>query len=918
VSNRRNLELVLLGAASLPIMILFALIGIQAQGEFNWTYLMVPTALFALFIALHLIVRFTAPGADAVLLPLTFVLTGTGIGFIMRLVPDLAINQILWLVISVIAAALALFIVPSLEKVGRYKYLLMITGLILLLLPAFIGTEINGSKLWITIGGFSIQPGEIARIFIILFLASYLAENREMLSISTKKILGIPLPEVRTLGPLVLMWAISFLILIYETDLGSSLLFFCIFLVMLYAATGRFSYVMVGSGLFAIGAVIAYRLFYHVQTRVAIWLDPFADAMDSGYQLVQSLFAFAAGGLFGTGPGAGLPTRIPFVDTDFIFAAIGEELGLLGASAILICFLVFIYRGLTTASRAKTDMAALTATGLTASIALQVFVIVGGVTSLIPLTGITVPFISRGGSSMVSSFVLLALMLRAGDESRGETVALKTVGGGHTILGRVALGKRLGALSIFFTILVTLLIGNLTWIQVASAETLKNNPYNTRSLAEERRVARGSILSADNVVLAESAPVGDGTYTRIYPLGDVAAHTLGYYSHEYGRTGVESIANTTLTGKRSFHSWTDVVDSAMGKPVQGDNVVLTIDSRIQLAAEEAMRGHTGAVVAIDPRTGAVLASVSTPAFNPETIDEEMDQHKASEGAPLLDRARSTLLAPGSTFKVVTLTAALAENVATPDSIYPAPGVMDIGNAPVTNFDKTAYGDISLTQATAYSVNTVFGQLAVEMGAERLVAQAKKFGFNNDIPYDLEIAASLMPNPPEMTTWETAWAGVGQPVGEKSSTHPSPAGPQATVFQMALVAAGIANGGEIMQPYVIDYIQASDGTQSLLGRTSPKRWLTATDALTASRINDVMKATVAGGAGAAAQVPGVTIAGKTGTAELGPEKEPNAWFIVYAPADDPVIAIAVLIEHGGFGGYAAAPIARPMLEAALSR
>jgi len=480
------------------------------------------------------------------------------------------------------------------------------------------------------------------------------------------------------------------------------------------------------------------------------------------------------------------------------------------------------------------------------------------------------------------------------------------------------LAKRLGALSIFFTILLTVLIGNLTWIQVAHADALKNNPHNTRGLMEEQRVARGSILSADNVILAESAPVGDGTYRRIYPLDDVAAHTLGYHSFEYGRTGIESIANTTLTGKRSFNSWTDIIDNAMGKPIQGDNVVLTIDSRVQLAAEEAMQGLTGAVVALDPRTGAVLASVSTPAFNPETINEEMEALKINDGAPLLDRARSTLLAPGSTFKVVTLTGALAENVATPESVFSAPGTMDIGNAPVTNYDNTSYGDITLTQATAYSVNTVFGQLAVEMGADRLVSQSEKFGFNQEIPYDLTISTSLMPNPSEMTTWETAWAGVGQPVGEISAAHPSPPGPQSTVFQMALVAAGIANGGEIMQPYVIDYFQSSDGTQSLLGRTSPKKWLTATDTLTASRMNEVMKATVDSGAGIAAQVPGVKIAGKTGTAETGGDREPNAWFIVYAPADDPVVAIAVLVEQGGLGGYAAAPVARPILEAALAR
>ena len=921
--SSRNKELGLLVAAALPVLILFATIGVQASGDFQWTYLTVPASLFGLFAAAHLAIRAAAPNADPALLPVVFVLTSIGIGMVTRLSPDTAYSQVLWLVISVAAMSLTLFLVPSLERLGQYKYLLMVAGLVLLLAPALVGTEINGSKLWIRLGSFSIQPGELARVFIILFLAAYLAEKREMLSISTKRIWGIPVPDARALGPLVLMWAVSFLILIGAKDLGSSLLFFGIFLVMLYAATGRLSYTIAGLGLFGVGALVAYQLFTHVQVRVAIWLEPFADPSGAGYQLVQSLFAFADGGLFGTGVGAGLPTRIPYVDTDFIFAAIGEEMGYLGAVAVILCYLVLLFRGLGTASRARSDMAAITATGLTASIALQTFVIVGGVTALIPLTGITLPFVSRGGSSMLSTFIILALLLRAGDDSTGldsqmvsaaqETSAIRSrQKREYAVLGRVAFSKRLVSIGALFSLLLAALIVNLTWIQVVDASTLQNHVANTRGLEKERRSARGMILSRDGVVLAESIQQSDGTYLRSYPQESLAAHALGYYSLTYGRSGVEAAANDALRGSMSFSSWADVIDDAAGKPVTGNNVVLTIDASVQAAAERALRGIRGAVVALDPSTGAVLAMASNPTYDPNSVESQWDTLSADDEAPLLDRSRQSLTAPGSTFKVVTLTGAYANDVAAPSTTYPGPGMLDIGNAPVTNYGGSSYGETDLVTATARSINTVFGQLADDMGPEILVAQSKQFGFNREVPFELPVRTSLMPDPAEMTVWETAWAGVGQPVGQ----HASPAGPQSTVFQMALVAAGIANRGSIMQPYIIDRIESASGASSVLGNTQARPWLTVCDAVTADLVGEAMKAVVTRGSGTRAAISGVTVAGKTGTAEVGKGLPTNAWFIAYAPADDPVVAVAVMLEGAGTGGAVAAPAAKPVLEAAL--
>ncbi|NTU70630.1 MAG: FtsW/RodA/SpoVE family cell cycle protein [Coriobacteriia bacterium] len=910
--SRRTTELLLLLAASPPVLLVFALVDAQRAKVFEPSALLVPGALLVAFIAAHLAVRRFAPNADPGLLPIVFVLSGIGLAVVTRLDATLAASQVTWLFVGVAALVATLVAVPSLERLARYKYTLMVGGLVLLLLPAFIGREINGAKLWIRFGGFGFQPGELAKILIVLFLAAYLAENRELLSVSTRRIFGLRLPEPRTLGPLLLMWVISLVVLVFERDLGSSLLFFAIFLVMLYAATGRAAYVVVGLVLFGAGATVAYKLFSHVRVRVDIWLHPFTDAAGKGYQLVQSLFALAAGGLTGVGLGRGLPDRIPFVTTDFIFSAIGEELGLLGAAAMVLCFLAFAVRGFATAARAKTDMAAFTAVGLIAAISLQAFVIVGGVTRLIPLTGVTLPFVSYGGSSLLSSFIALALLLRAGDEGTGVDVALQSTSADLGVLGRLALGRRLVAITTVTALLMAALVVNLTWIQVVDARALSNNPANTRNLAKQARDDRGSIVTRDGVVLAESNPAGRGTFERVYPKRTFAAHTIGYYSTRYGRTGIEAAENDMLAGgTRAFTSWSDVIDAATGRSVPGNDVVLTIDSRVQKAAEKALAGRSGAVVALDPRTGAVLAAAANPTYDPGTVDKNWDALSTDPDSPLLDRSRNALFAPGSTFKIVTLTGALSEGVATPTDSFAGPGSMKIGGAPVTNYEGGGYSKIDLTTATMKSVNTVFAQVAVKLGAPALVKQADLFGFDRELGYEIGAKTSLMPEPAEMTEWETAWAGVGQPVGE----HESPAGPQATVMQMALVAAGIANDGEVMKPHVLGSIRNNLGQQ--VGTTRPASLSRATDPATAKIVAGIMQKVVSGGSGYRASISGTKVAGKTGTAEVGKGRPTNAWFIAFAPAENPTVALAIMIEGGGVGGQVAAPAAKPVLEAALS-
>lgn len=910
--TRRNLELALLCIAAPLVILLFAMIALGEGSSLSWENLGVPVGIFIAFLIAHLAIRKLAPGADPALLPLSFALSGIGIAFVTRLAPELAMRQVMWLFFGVVCMLLVLIFLKNLDRIANYKYTLMIVGFLLLLSPLLpvVGQEIYGSRIWLNIAGISFQPGEIAKILIVLFLAGYLAQNREMLSIFTHRIGPFKIPDLATLVPLLVMWVISLLIVIFEKDLGSALVVFFVFITMLYVATGKKTYLIIGFVLIAIGGVAAFLLFDHVQIRVDTWLDPFKDATGDGYQLVQAIFSIADGGLFGVGIGNGMSDQIPIVESDFIFAAIAEETGLLGAAGLLLLYLCFAIRGLVTAARAKSDVSSFIAVGLTASIILQTFIIVGGVTRLIPLTGLTLPFVSQGGSSLLASFIAIGFLLRCGDQSTGlgtEMISGTGTLSSESVLGRVSLGKRLTKTMIAFSVLFALLVANLTLIMVVQANDYKNMPSNNHTLAREARTERGTISTYDNVVLAQSVLQDDGTYKRVYPSGTLAAHVVGYASEAYGTAGIEASYNDTLKGQRNYASWVDVVNAATDAGTPGNDVKLTINSTIQQAAEQALDGFNGACVVIDPETGAVLALASSPSYNASDIESILSS--GSDSSALYNRATQALYSPGSTFKMVSLTTALENNVATESSVFSSPGEMTIGNGKVNNFGNYSYGEITLARATELSSNTVYGQLGTQIGSDRLVEGSEKFGFNQDVSFDIPLVKSLMPDPNEMTEWETAWATAGEPVGQ----HASPAGPQATVLQMALVGCVIANDGVMEQPYLVDSIYNADGECSFTAR--PSSLMTATSSSIAKRVRTVLEGVVNSGTGTAAAVQGVQIAGKTGTSETGKEYD-DSWFVGMGPSEDCKVVVAIALEQGASLNGGAASRAQNVLETAL--
>ena len=915
--TRRNLELILLCVAAPIVILLFVMLALNQGAHLGLTTLGVPIGLFAAFIAAHVATRFLAPDADPAILPIVFALSGIGIAFVTRLAPNLAANQVIWLFVGVGAMVVTLIVSRNLEKLANFKYTLMLIGFVLLLSPLLpvIGTEHYGSRIWLSFGPFSFQPGELAKIVIVLFVAGYLATNREMLSVFTWRIGPFKLPDIRTLAPLLLMWVISLLIVAFEKDLGSALVFFFVFLAMLYVATGKKFYLIVGFLLMLAGVVGAYGLFSHVQTRVANWIDPFASPQDEGYQMVQGIYSMADGDLFGVGIGRGLCDLIPFVESDYIFAGIAEECGLLGAAGVLLLYLSFAIRGYVTAARAKSDFSSLVAAGLTTTICLQAFIIVGGITRLIPLTGITLPFISQGGSSLLSSFIAVGLLLRCGDEGTGVgqemTNATATLDA-NSVLGRVSLGKRLTMGLIILSVLFALLVANLTLIMVVQAKDYQAMPGNNHTIAKQLNVKRGSILTSDGVTLAESDEAEGGGYVRDYPAGDLASQVVGYYSDKYGTSGIESTYNETLTGEQNYASWLDVLNAQAGITQPGNDVVLTIDSNIQRAAQNALAGYTGACVVLDPKTGAVLAMASSPTYDAADYASVLAQAatNASESS-LLNRATQAQYAPGSTFKVVTLATALTEGVASENSAYNSPGEMEIGGGKVTNFNGNALGATTLAMATVYSSNTVFAQVGVELGADKLVNGADKFGFDQQLDFDLPVAESIMGIPSEMSEWETAWAAVGQPVGNEERI-----GPFTTVLEMGLVACAIANDGTIMKPYLVEGVYNANGQRSFTA--SPTAYLRAVDSSVAERVGKVLESVVAYGTGVYAQVNGAVVAGKTGTAETGKPND-DSWFIGYAgPEGDPQVVVAIVLEEAVDSEWSdnAALKAHDVLETAL--
>ncbi|WIE64963.1 FtsW/RodA/SpoVE family cell cycle protein [Curtobacterium sp. MCLR17_036] len=435
-ARARNLELVLLVIACGICAGAMVLVQLGTKGElFDTSVLWVGAGILGLGLVMHVVLRVVAKNADPFILPIALVLNGIGIAEIYRIDVHnglsgwdaIGVKQIVWTMLAMVLAIATLLLVRNHRFLQRYRYIFMALTIVLLLLPMLpgIGTNIGGARVWIRIGPFSFQPGELAKITMALFFAGYLVTARDSLSIVGKKFAGMTFPRARDLGPILVMWGAAMAVLVFQRDLGTALLYFGLFLVMIYVATARLSWVLIGLTLFIGGALVAQSVLEYVHGRFEQWLDPFdqeifARQTQGSYQLVQGLFGFANGGITGTGLGQGRPYITPVANADYIVASLGEELGLIGVFAILALFIVLASRGLRVGFMAQDDFGKLLGVGFGFIIALQVFVVVGGITRIIPVTGLTTPFMAAGGSSLIANWIIAAMLLRLTDSIPAE------------------------------------------------------------------------------------------------------------------------------------------------------------------------------------------------------------------------------------------------------------------------------------------------------------------------------------------------------------------------------------------------------------------------------------------------------------------------------------------------------------------
>lgn len=887
----------------------------------------------AVFLLIRNLYKAVYPQFHRALLNHMFMLLCTGMIIITRISVTKAVRQF---AIAIVSLALALLVPLLIGKVRLLKKLAWgyaLCGLIALGVVLLLGAVTNGSKLSFSLFGFTFQPSEFVKLLFLLFLAALLCEKPNW-----KKIL---------LSALVSLLYV--MILAASTDLGSAAIFFVIYVFVLYAATGKLRYIMLSAIAGLGGCMAAYKLFYHIKVRVAVWLDPWRDVTGKGYQLAQSLFAIGTGGWFGFGLCQGAPESIPYVEADFIFSAISEELGALyGICLILLCLACF-FTFIQIAYGMNDPFYRLLSYGVGITYVFQVFLTIGGGIKLIPLTGVTLPLVSYGGSSVMVTILMFSVVqgaavwnARRREESTdaelsdmeladtdltsmqlSEDMKLadteltdlepesplpqeEPVNGSLPLTEFITLKRRNYLLAGLFSVLFLAMVAHILIFMSVQREEVVNHPFNiTRQQALSALNVRGTIKTENGEVLAYTRPEEDGTETRRYPYESMFAHVVGYAAN--GGMGIESSMNYSLVSSHQSIGG-QISNDLNNEKNRGDTVITTLDVRLQEMAYRLLGAENGAIVVMEPSTGKILAMVSKPDFDPNEIEAIWSGLLEDENSSVLvNRVTQGMYPPGSTFKIFTALEYMRENPAgMQDYSYRCGGSYRAQDGSVIYcYGHSAHGALSFEQSFARSCNSSFANIGMTLDRKKFGETLERMYFNGQLPGALRTNMSRVFMVQDTGDYAMLQSAIGQ--GETLMTP----------LHLCMVTCAIANGGELMAPYVVSRVENCEG--DLVRRYEPENCGSIISEEEAEQLTELMKAVCDYGTGYRLGDEAFIAAGKTGSAEFDASSDgAHAWFTGFAPADEPQIAVTIIIEEAGTGGDYAVPIAQMLFREYLNR
>jgi len=817
----------------------------------------------------HVVLTRYAPHRDPLLLPTAAMLTTWGLLVLARLAPGFLSRQVLWLFVSTIAMLGVVTLSKSLDWLYRFRYTWLFAGLGLLAATLVLGTNPSGygPRLWLGAGSFFFQPSELLKVLMIAYVASYFAEKRQLIMADELK--GpLDFPSLTYVGPLLAMFGVALVLLAWQQDLGAAMIFFFTFLAMSYLATSKLTYVATGVVLIVVAGFIGYHISDRVALRVDIWLNPWTDASGRAFQIVQSLLAVAAGGLVGQGLGMGVPSYIPAVHTDFVFAALGEEFGLAGLLPMILLFLMLILRGFRAAERTHRPFETFLASGISAGFAVQSWIIMAGNTDVAPITGVTLPFVSYGGSSLLTSFVALGLLIKVSANQPSNWRAATR----HCF--RQPLRRVVFATGALFSVLA---ITSGFW-SVARATDLDSRDDNPRKFLYEERIVRGRILDRNGLVLAGSEANPDGTTTRIHPVTQ-AAPVVGYVTIRYGTNGIELAFDDVLRGQKTgSQPFASAMRRILHRPQVGQDVQLALDAAVQTQAQEALQGMSGAVVVLNAENGEILALASSPTFDPDAVDSDWDRLVASPVSPLINRATQALYQPGTALQSVIVSELVIRGLSTLDTRVISATLPVTIDGTTLACERGSLEDGTLAEAYGASCPFPFVRSGKLLRPDGLADAVTHWHLSSSIQLAIPVDSSNWKSADLTTTSSLELEAIGQ-----GSLTVSP-------LRMAAVAATLANDGVMPPVHVTLRVQDQDGAwHDCSPSTEPEQIIPADLAhalLLAWPLDQGFRV-------------------RRATAVAGKAQPPHRWFTGITPdLDCPRFVVTVLVEHAADPNVAA--------------